>query len=260
MSPEVRELLDLIICEFAKIKRQKFILFCLLAACLFPIPLTALIAKDSLHFEQLFKLVVTFGDFLLLPCVLSVVASILFFMERDSDMLKNLMTVPVPKTKLVAAKLSLLLIVAVLYSIAGLGATILGGLVVGAVKGIVFKLGLSALLGIMLFISVLPVVILIVYFNKSYIFSILVAFIYSILNFGISLNMLNFTPDNALITILPAPVIMRWWTSYWSGLTGEYLAMRKPYMLSTPLCAGILFLIAVISVLLISFVFSRQED
>jgi bacitracin transport system permease protein len=112
----------------------------------------------------------------------------------------------------------------------------------------------------MLFISVLPVVILIVYFNKSYIFSILVAFIYSILNFGISLNMLNFTPDNALITILPAPVIMRWWTFYWSGLTGEYLAMRKPYMLSTPLCAGILFLIAVISVLLISFVFSRQED
>lgn len=260
MSPEVRELLDLIICEFAKIKRQKFILFCLLAAGLFPIPLTALVAKDSLHFEQLFKLVVTFGDFLLLPCVLSVVASILFFMERDSDMLKNLMTVPVPKTKLVAAKLSVLLLVAVLYSIAGLGATIIGGLVVGSVEGVAFKLGLSTILGIMLFVSVLPVIILIVYFNKSYIFSIIVAFIYSFLNFGISLNMLNFAPNNALITMLPAPVIMRWWTSYWNGLTAEYLAMRKPYMLSTPVCAGILFLIAVISILLISFIFKKQED
>lgn len=253
-------MLDLIICEFAKIKRQKFILFCMLAACLFPIPLTVLASKDSLHFEQLFKLVVTFGDFLLLPCVLSVVASILFFMERDSDMLKNLMTVPVLKTKLVAAKLSMLLIVSVLYSIAGLGATIIGGLVVGAVEGVVFKLGLSVILGIMLFVSVLPVVILIVYFNKSYIFSILIAFIYSIFNFGISLNMLNFAPNNALITMLPTPVIMRWWTSYWNELTAEYLAMRKPYMLSTPVCAGILFLIAVISVLLISFIFKKQED
>jgi bacitracin transport system permease protein len=259
-SPEARELLDLILCEFAKIKRQRFILFSILAACLFPIPLTALVAKDSLKFEQLFKLVVTFGDFLLLPCVLSIVASILFFMERDSDMLKNLMTVPVSKTKLVAAKLSVLLIVAVLYSIAGLGATVIGGLVVGAVDGIAFKLGLSAVLGMMLFVSVLPVVILIVYLNKSYIFSILIAFMYSIFTFGISLTMLNFAPTNALLTLLPTPVIMRWWTSYWSDLTVEYLAMRKPYMLSTPICTGILLVIATISVLLITFVVHKQED
>jgi bacitracin transport system permease protein len=256
----VGELLDLIICEFAKIKRQRFILFSILAACLFPIPLTVLVAKDSLHFEQLFKLVVTFGDFLLLPCVLSVVASILFFMERDSDMLKNLMTVPVSKTRLVAAKLAVLLIVAVLYSIAGLGVTIIGGLIVGAVEGIVFKLGLSAVLGIMLFVSILPIVILIVYFNKSYIFSIIIAFIYSILNFGIALNMMNFAPNSVLITVLPASVIMRWWMSYWSGLTAEYVTLRKPYMLSTPVCAGILFLIAIISILLISIAFKKQED
>lgn len=253
-------MLDLIKCEFAKIKRQRFILFSILAACLFPIPLTALVAKDSLHFEQLFKLVVTFGSFLLLPCVLSVVASILFFMERDSNMLKNLLTVPVPKTKLVAAKLSVLLIVAVLYSIAGLGATIIGGLVVGAVEGVCFKLLLSAILGIMLFVLVLPVVIFIVYFNKSYIFSIIIAFIYSVLNFGIALNMINFAPNSVLINVLPGPVIMRWWSSYWSGLTPEYFAIRKPYMLSTPVCAGILFLIAAISMLLISLSFKKQED
>ncbi len=259
-SLEVRGLLDLIICEFSKIKRQKFILFCLLAACLFPIPLTALAAKDSLHFEQLFKLVVTFGDFLLLPCVLSIVASILFFMERDSDMLKNLMTVPVSKTKLAAAKLSVLLIVSVAYSIAGLGATILGGMIVGAVEGVAFKLGLSAVLGVMLFASVLPVTVLIVCFNKSYIFSIIVAFIYSVLNFGIALNMMSFAPDSILVNILPGPVIMRWWMSYWSGLSPEYLAMRKPYMLSTPVCAGILFLIAAVSMLLISISFKKQED
>lgn len=260
MSLEVRELLDLIICEFAKIKRQRFILFCMLAAGLFPVPLTALVAKDGLHFEQLFKMVVTFGDFLLLPCVLSVVATILFFMERDSDMLKNLMTVPIPKNKLVAAKLFVLLIVSILYSIAGLGATIIGGMVVGAVDGVAFKLGISVILGIMLFVCVLPVVILIVHFNKSYIFSILIAFIYSIFNFGIMLNMMNFAPNNALINLLPGPVIMRWWMSTWSGLSTTYLAIREPYMISASVCAGILFLIMVISILLISFVFNKQED
>lgn len=259
-SLEVRELLDLIICEFAKIKRQRFILFSMLAACLFPIPFTVLVAKDNLNFEQLFRLVVTFGHFLLLPCVLSVVASILFFMERDSDMLKNLITIPVNKTKLVVAKLTVLLIVAVLYSIAGLGATIIGGLIVGAVEGIAFKLGLSVVLGIMFFISVLPVIILIVYFNKSYILSTIIAFIYSIFNFIIQLSMMNFAPNSVLITILPASVIMRWWMPFWSGLSAENAIIRKPYMLSTPICAGILFLIAVISILLISITYKKQED
>jgi len=259
-SLEVRELLDLIICEFAKIKRQRFILFSMLAACLFPVPLTVLVAKDRLDFEQLFRLVVMFGHFLLLPCVLSVVASILFFMERDSDMLKNLITIPVNKTKLVVAKLTVLLIVAVLYSIAGLGATIIGGLIVGTVEGIVFKLGLSVVLGIMFFVSVLPVIILIVYFNKSYILSTIIAFFYSFLNFAIALNIMNFAHNIVLITVLPASVIMRWWMSFWSGLTAENAIIRRPYMLSTPVCAGILFFIAVISILLISITYKKQED
>lgn len=253
-------MLDLIICEFAKIKRQRFILFSMLAACLFPVPMTVVVAKDRLDFEQLFRLVVMFGHFLLLPCILSVVASILFFMERDSDMLKNLITIPVNKTKLVLAKLTVLLIVAVLYSIAGLGATIIGGLILGTVEGIAFKLGLSVVIGIMFFVSVLPVIILIVYFNKSYILSIIIAFFYSIFNFGIVFNMLNFDPSNVLINVLPSSVIMRWWMSSWSGLTPEYATLRKPYMLSTPACSGILFLIAIISIVLISITYKNQED
>jgi hypothetical protein len=66
----------------------------------------------------------------------------------------------------------------------------------GAVEGVAFKLGLSVILSIMLFVLVLPVVIFIVYFNKSYIFSIIIAFIYSVLNFGIGLNMISFAPNS----------------------------------------------------------------
>ncbi|HDQ2230660.1 TPA: ABC transporter permease, partial [Clostridioides difficile] len=53
----MKELLDIISCEFSKLKRLKFILISILGACLFPIPATILIAKDNLPFEQLFKLV-----------------------------------------------------------------------------------------------------------------------------------------------------------------------------------------------------------
>ena len=48
----MKELLDIISCEFSKLKRLKFILISILGACLFPIPATILIAKDNLPFEQ----------------------------------------------------------------------------------------------------------------------------------------------------------------------------------------------------------------
>lgn len=73
---------------------------------------------------------------MLLPIVLSIVASQLFFIERDNDVLKNLATVPVPKGKLALAKLAVLLFISLFYSVAGLGATIIGGFIVGIVEGL----------------------------------------------------------------------------------------------------------------------------
>lgn len=253
-------MLNLISCEFAKIKRQKFILISVLGACLFPIPATMLIAKDNLSFEQLFKLVINFGYFLLLPMVLSIVASQLFFMERDNDVLKNLATVPVSKGKLALAKLSVLLVISLLYSVTGLGATIIGGLVVGTVEGISAKLWMSLTFGIMFFVAALPVVVLIVYFNRSYVFSIILSFVYTIFNFGLSLNIINFEPSNPLLSVLPAPIIMRWWMASWADPTGEYAALRKPYLLSTSSCIGVLCLTAIIAALLICNIYKKQEN
>lgn len=256
----MKELLDIILCEFSKIKRLKFILTSILGACLFPIPATVLIAKDNLPFEQLFKLVINFGYFLLLPIVLSIVASQLFFTERDNDVLKNLATVPVPRGKLALAKLAVLMVISLCYSVVGLGATIVGGFIVGTVEGIAVKLGMSITFGAMFFITALPVVVLIVYFNRSYIFSIILSFVYTIFNFGISLNLINFEPNNPLLSILPAPIIMRWWMASWGDPTGEYTALRQPYLLSTHACVGILCLIAIMATLLICVIYKKQEN
>ena len=101
-------MLKLIKCEFLKLKRKKFIPLIILAAFLFPIPLTYLMTTPSMMerytdqadaFDGLFNMVLGYGIQFLLPCIIGVIAAILFFMERDNDTFKNLRTIPVTSTK-----------------------------------------------------------------------------------------------------------------------------------------------------------------
>lgn len=251
-------MLDLLICEFSKIKRQKFIRFSLMAAFLFPIPLTILMAKDRMSFDQLFRANIMFGELLLLPCILGIITSILFFMERDNDTLKNLVTIPVSKTKIVLAKLFVITILSVLYSVAALGATVIGGLIVGGVEGVLLRFGISIVLGILIAIATFPVVIVIVHLNRSYIFSMIVSFICAVINFVIAM-MLSSNPEtvNVIASILPIPIILKWYLTLFP--IEDALAYIKPYLLTTPACFGILALYAVISVCLTVSIYKRKE-
>ncbi len=60
---EVLVLLKMLDAEFRKIKRQKFILLTMLAACLFPIPLTVVIVHAKLNYDVLLMFVLEFGFF-----------------------------------------------------------------------------------------------------------------------------------------------------------------------------------------------------
>ena len=97
-------MLKLIKCEFLKLKRKKFIPLIILAAFLFPIPLTYLMTTPSMMerytdradaFDGLFNMVLGYGIQFLLPCIIGVIASILFFMERDNDTFNNRSKCPV---------------------------------------------------------------------------------------------------------------------------------------------------------------------
>jgi len=251
-------MINLLICEFSKIKRQKFIQFSLLAAFLFPIPLTVLMANDRMSFDQLFRANVLFDELLLLPCILGIIASILFFMERDNNTLKNLVTIPVSRTKIVITKLLVMTIISVLYSIAALVATMIGGLIVGGVEGILYRLGVSVVLGILIAIATFPIVIAIVYFNKSYIFSIIISFVYAILSFVITM-MLSSNPGtvSSISSVLPIPIIFRWYLSLFP--LEDALFYVKPYIITTSACFGILAIFAVVTVSLITFIYKRNE-
>lgn len=251
-------MLNLISCEFQKLKRKKFIQLTMAAAFLFPIPLTILMAKDRMAFDQLFRANVLMGDLLLLPCVLGVVASMLFLMERDNNTLKNLLTIPVSKTKILLAKLFVLLILSVIYSVAGLGATLIGGVVVGNVEGVLYRLLISILLGILVLIATLPAIMVIVAKNKSYIFSIIVSFAYAIVSFAVTM-MFGTNPEavNSIASILPIPIIQKWYLSVIP--VEKALSYILPFTLTTPVCFGIMGVYGAVFTIASSFFYKRTE-
>ena len=101
-------MLKLIKCEFWKLKRKRFIQLIVAAAFLFPIPLTYLCMNwkpiqercntQAEVFDMMWQSVLGYGIQLLLPCILGIVAALLFFMERDNDTFKSLRTIPVSST------------------------------------------------------------------------------------------------------------------------------------------------------------------
>lgn len=85
----MRGLLKLIICEFAKLKRKKFVLLVILSAFLFPVPLTVMMTmpqmagryeSDTEVFNACFQFIMGYGVELLMPCVIGIIAAMLFFM------------------------------------------------------------------------------------------------------------------------------------------------------------------------------------
>ncbi len=75
-----------------------------------------------------------------MPSILGIVASMLFFMERDNDTLKNLRTIPVSATRMVTAKILVLFILGLIFSLASVAASMLGGALAGNIHGVFAKL------------------------------------------------------------------------------------------------------------------------
>lgn len=146
-------MLKLIKCEFRKLKRKRFVQLVLMASFLFPAPLTLIVYRlnsvqgkystKEAAFDALWQSVMGFGMLLLLPCVLGILAAQLFFMERDNDTYKNLRTIPVTSTEMVAAKYAVLLLLSILFCISSTAASILCGSICFDVTNIIYKLMFS---------------------------------------------------------------------------------------------------------------------
>ena len=266
--PEVRGLLKLIRCEFWKLRRKRFVSFVVFAALLFPIPFTALALAGNVGnfsgFDAVFGLLLTLGEPVMLPVVLGIVAAMLFFMERDNDTLKNLRTIPISPAKLATAKIAVLFPLGLIYSFATLVSSLVGGLIAGsAPAGILEKIALSLITSVLYTASVLPVVIGTVWFNRSYIFSIILTFFYTMFDFFLAYGGVFASPEPAmklLTNILHAPIIYRWQAAQFvSPDTPAYAAM-EPYFLPLWLTALTVLVLGGLSYLAIVRIYSKRES
>ena len=171
-----------------KLKRKHFVSFVIFAALLFPIPFTALVLAGSMGnftgFEAVFGLLVTMGMPIMLPAVLGIIAAMLFFMERDNDTLKNLRIIPTSPAKIATAKIAVLYILGLIFCLCHHGFVNGWRLIAGSeLTNIGGNFGIAIITALLYTTSILPVVIAIVGFNRSYIFSVILTFFYTMFDF-----------------------------------------------------------------------------
>ena len=241
-------MLKLVYCEFLKLKRKKFILLTIFAAILFPIPLTAFAAKGNVKPSWLYSSIYEFGFFLLLPIVLGILGAILFLTEKENDTQKNINSIPVSTANLIIAKIIILLIFAIIFSLVTIGTTLIGGFLINSVDRIFYRLFLGLVIGIMVAFSTLPVITIECLCKKGYIFSIIISFIYAIVNFISVLAISNL--------LLPLAAVFRWALPYIAtGATDEF----ENWFMSFPICIGILILSTIVSITL-AVVLKNEQD
>ena len=248
-------MLKLIKCEFLKLKRKPLVFISLLLSVFMPLAYAFFLADvntdvDAVNgvMSSLFQL----SAYLLLMPLLVILASNLLFEELDNDTLKNLVTIPINRTKLVLSKMLVLLLFAV-------GFMAVGGLVNLAVLlfqgwepvGFWTLFGVGIEEGLIMWVGALPCILLVVLLNKNYILSMSDAFLTQ--PFGLNIG-----------TLFPGPLAFRWTFQFYdqsqtSAELADLLERISPYFLNGVQVFGVIVGEAVVFLALIALVYRRQE-
>ena len=261
-------MLKLVICEFLKLKRKKFIWLVVFSAFLFPVPLTALMTMPQTAgqydskidiFNDYFQFVMGYGVELLLPCVIGVMAAMLFFMERDNDTFKNLRTIPVTSTQMILAKIIVLFFFGSIFSLTSALISILCGGMIAEVNSIAYRLFFALEMGIFITAGTLPLVVLVVFFSKNYVFSVLLCVFYSVLSLTAE-SSFGALPK-VICWLMPIP-----FTTLWSAgnLTAhgamDGVGMLEYLIPTTFQTIIILAVVALLSVILVDYMYKKRGD
>lgn len=240
-------MLDLIICELIKLKRKKFFLLTIFAATLFPIPSVLIMKHSNFDFNNMYSLMMLTGEFLLLPCVLGIMASILFFSERDSNTLKNFLIIPVSKAKFVLAKLSVLLLMSIFYSFVATLATIIGGAMVADVSMVFEKNILSICVGFFVAIAVMPMVAIILLFARNQMIACILGCAYTIINYVFVWNLGEMSTYK--LALLPLAATYRFFLPSLAVVRTQYVlevSMKSVEYIPAILSVGVMALVVTI--------------
>lgn len=183
-------MLSLIQAEFIKLKRKLVILIALLSSALPPlinILYTLNLPENSninATFKDFYQSSFTFTQWILLPCVLGTLGSILLFNERENGTLKELMIIPVNKAWFLFSKLSILFVFSILFMFLTGVFTVAGALAVGysdmTPAWILRLFEICAKTGILTVFSSMPIVFIAVAAKQGYILPACATLMYSI--------------------------------------------------------------------------------
>ena len=261
-------MLKLIRCEFQKLKRKKFILLVFLAAFMFPVPLSYMVTTPSIAsryadkaslFDGLYNMVLEFGVQFLLPCVIGVIAAMLFFMERDNDTFKNLRTIPITSTQMIWAKIIVLFSFGIIFSLTSALITILCGGLIAEVNNIAYRLFFALEMGIFITAGTLPLIVLVVFFSKNYIFSVLLCVFYSVLSMTAE-SSFGALPK-VMCWLMPIPLTTLWSAGNLTAHgTMDGVGMLENLIPTTFQTITILAVIALLSVIVIDYMYKKRGD
>ncbi|NBK19558.1 ABC transporter permease [Anaerotruncus sp. 1XD42-93] len=259
-------MLKLIGCELAKLKRKKFISFVILSAFLFPPPLAVMMLTPSMVarydtkaqlFDDFYQFVLGYAVELLLPCVIAIIAAMLFFMERDNDTFKNLRTIPVTGTQMIFAKITVLFLFGLIFCLSSATVAILCGSLIAEVGGLGYKLWLAVKLGVFITAGTLPLVVLVVFFSRTYIFSTLLCIFYSVLS--LTAEGCYEVMPKFLCWLMPIPLTNLWCAGDMIRHGARESVGRLQYLIPTTMqTVLILAVMSVLSVLLIDLLYKKR--
>ncbi|WFR56705.1 ABC transporter permease [Anaerocolumna sp. AGMB13025] len=254
---------NLLLSEFKKFKRKKIFFFGISAAIIFPLFNSVLLADSN--FASIQSGVREDNAFLLLMPLLIILAASLFFLEQDNDTFKNLLSIPVSRNQLVLVKLLVLLIFSIVFQVMGFAvSTVIAVAQNIPLKNFAVQLLLTASTGVLMWAAALPCVVLVVWFNKSYILSVIIVFFYTLLNYVMHFSdaiMMQPLGMNAG-TLMPVPMIFRWLYQFYipeGEIQMEFYSRFSHYFVSAPVCFGVLLMEAAVCIFLMTRIYQRRE-
>ncbi|WP_220740468.1 ABC transporter permease [Leuconostoc miyukkimchii] len=245
-------MISLVSCEFKKLKRNSILKYTVLAAFLFPVPLSILALHANMSFDKLKMFVFIFGFYLLMPIFMGLILATLIFEERDNNTLKNILTIPISKKRLLLAKIVIALIIGLLFSIVSLILPIVLGIVRGNIniEQLVSTVCLGLIIGIMVTVAALPLLIVVLKIKNNYLMSFVVSLAYTVLSFVISLQYNRFP--------LPLSVVFKWSLPHISSGTMSPSITRLFF--STTSCIGILCIVGILSYFVTVKLFESEAE
>ena len=240
-------LAELILCEFRKLKRRRILWLVAFAACLFPVPVVLLSGSSGGGVEGAFEtasliLLSWIGVPLMVPFLAGLLAALLFCTEQDNGTLKNLYTIPVRPAVLALAKVAVIFLLAVVFTLL----TFLAALAAAAgsgfqVAGLGRKLAAAVLAGLFYAALSLPAVFLVLWLRRGMLLSVLLSGVYAVVLEtmvwrGVYAISNGRTPDWADPSLWTPPVlIFRWYPGFVPSVadTAEITAQEALFSVPT---------------------------